>query len=346
MKIYKNIFLFCFILSLNIQSYEGVRNEIIFSKKPPLKLSEYGFFKNMNSQLPSKGVLPYTLESQLFSDYADKLRFIYIPEKKFAKNVPDRVFDFPDGTALIKTFAYLNQHSSSNLPSQLLETRLLIKKNGEWSNVSYIWNKDQDEAFLSIAGKTIPTKFINNNGELRDVRYRVPNINQCKECHQINKTITPIGPKARNLNVDYAYGDETMNQLGKWHKLGWIDSEYPIKSMVDWADQNANLDDRARSYLDINCGHCHIEGGSADTSGLYLDFNESRKINLGFYKKPIATGRASNNLKYSIVPGNPEESILLYRMQSLDPGIMMPESGRALEHSEAIQLVSKWIKNL
>ena len=89
-----------------------------------------------------------------------------------------------------------------------------------------------------------------------------------------------------------------------------------------------------------------IEGGSADTSGLYLSFNENRKISLGFYKKPVATGRASNNLKYSIVPGKPEESILLYRMQSLDPGIMMPESGRALQHSQAIELVSKWIKNL
>ena len=128
MKIYKNIFLFCFILSLNIQSYEGVRNEIIFSKKPPLKLSEYGFFKNMNSQLPSKGVLPYTLESQLFSDYADKLRFIYIPENKFAKNVPDRVFDFPDGTALIKTFAYLNQHSGSNLPSSVIGNKTSYQK--------------------------------------------------------------------------------------------------------------------------------------------------------------------------------------------------------------------------
>ncbi|MDA0754699.1 MAG: hypothetical protein O3A43_01535 [Proteobacteria bacterium] len=346
MKIFKNIFLFCLIFSLNIESYEEVRNEILFSEKPPLRLSEYGFFTNMNSQLPSKGVLPYTLKSQLFSDYADKLRFIYIPKNKFALNVPDKVFDFPDGTALIKTFAYLNQHTGSNLPSQLLETRLLIKKNGEWSNISYIWNKDQNEAFLSIAGKTITTKFINSNGELKDVRYRVPNINQCKECHQVNKTITPIGPKARNLNTAYAYNDGSMNQIEKWHKLGWIDSEYPIKSMVDWADQSANLDDRARSYLDINCGHCHIEGGSADTSGLYLNFNESRKINLGVYKKPVATGRASNNLKYSIVPGNPEESILLYRMQSLDPGIMMPESGRALEHSEAIQLVSKWIKNL
>jgi hypothetical protein len=144
----------------------------------------------------------------------------------------------------------------------------------------------------------------------------------------------------------YAYKESSMNQLEKWHELGWIDNNYKTKSMVDWADQTAYLDDRARSYLDINCGHCHIEGGSADTSGLYLDFNEDRKINLGFYKKPVATGRASNNLKYSIVPGKPEKSILLYRMQSLDPGIMMPESGRSLQHSEAIELVSKWIKNL
>ena len=65
-----------------------------------------------------------------------------------------------------------------------------------------------------------------------------------------------------------------------------------------------DLDAKARSYLDINCAHCHIEGGSADTSGLYLDYTENRKINLGIFKKPVATGRASNNLSYSIVPGN------------------------------------------
>jgi uncharacterized repeat protein (TIGR03806 family) len=345
-KNYKNILLFCFLFILSFESNAYVQDEILKLKKPPLKLSEYGFFKDMRSQLPSQDVLPYTLESALFSDYSDKLRFIYLPDKGFAKNEPGKVFDFPNGTALIKTFAYLNNHTNSNLPAQLLETRLLIKKDGEWSNISYVWNESQNEAFLSIAGKTIPTKFVNNSGELQDVRYRVPNINQCKECHQANKEITPIGPKARNLNTVYAYQEGSMNQLEKWHELGWIDNDYLTSSMVDWADQNASLDDRARSYLDINCGHCHIEGGSADTSGLYLNFNEDRKINLGFYKKPVATGRASNNLKYSIVPGQPEESILLFRMQSLDPGIMMPESGRALQHSEAIELVSKWIKNL
>ena len=136
------------------------------------------------------------------------------------------------------------------------------------------------------------------------------------------------------------------NQLAKWHDQGWIDNKFNEVKMINWADESKTVDQRARSYLDINCAHCHIEGGSADTSGLYLDYNEKREINLGIYKKPIATGRGSNNLKYSIVPGNPEESILLYRMKSLDPGVMMPESGRALEHTEAIELIGKWIKNL
>ena len=177
---------------------------------------------------------------------------------------------------------------------------------------------------------------------MQDIRYRVPNINQCKECHQSNDSISPIGPKARNLNKDISYADGSMNQLLKWHQQGWITENISTNSMVDWSNINEDLDIRARSYLDINCGHCHIEGGSADTTGLYLNFTENRKINLGYFKKPIAAGRASNNLKYSIVPGNPDKSILLYRMQSLDPGIMMPESGRALQHVEAVDLLRKW----
>ena len=158
MKNYKNILLFFFIFVLSIESNAYVQNEILKLKKPPLKLSEYGFFKDMRSQLPSEDVLPYTLKSALFSDYADKMRFIYLPDKGFAKNVPGKVFDFPNGTVLIKTFAYLNNHIKSNLPAQLLETRLLIKKDSKWSNVSYVWNESQNEAFLSIAGKNYTNK--------------------------------------------------------------------------------------------------------------------------------------------------------------------------------------------
>ena len=67
---------------------------------------------------------------------------------------------------------------------------------------------------------------------------------------------------------------------------------------------------------------------------------------MGIFKKPVATGRGSGGYKYSIVPGKPEESILLYRMESMDPGVMMPESGRALTHKEAVEMVRDWIYGL
>ena len=104
-----------------------------------------------------------------------------------------------------------------------------------------------------------------------------------------------------------------------------------------------SLDNRARAYLDINCGHCHIPGGSADTTGLYLNLIEENQEKLGIFKKPVAAGRASGNLKYSIVPGHADDSIMLFRMKSLDPGIMMPESGRALADDTGIKLIKNWI---
>ena len=347
MRINKELF-FCFLCLLSVPSQiiASVDDSVVLASKMPKKLSDFGFFSNMQLQVPQEGVLPYDLINPLFTDYADKLRFVYIPEGKSAKYHEDLVFDFPDGSALIKTFAYLNDAADSELEKQLLETRLLIKKGGAWRNISYVWNKEQSEAFLNIAGKTINTSFVAESGDIKKVRYRVPNINQCKECHQSGNEIKPIGPKARNLNQNYKYENISMNQLDRWSDEGWIDSEINYKTMPDWSNASIDLDSRARAYLDINCGHCHIPGGSADTTGLYLNFTEERREHIGIYKKPVAAGRASNNFKFSIKPGAPEESIMPFRMQSRDPGIMMPESGRFLNHDEGVALINKWIKSM
>ena len=123
------------------------------------------------------------------------------------------------------------------------------------------------------------------------------------------------------------------NKIFKAHTLNG-------KLAVDWTDLSMSLDDRARSYLDINCGHCHIETGAANSTGLYLDLNEQRKT-IWAYIKPVATGRGSGGFKYSIVPGMPNQSILTMRMKSLDPEIMMPESGRALADKEAIEMLEE-----
>jgi hypothetical protein len=98
--------------------------------------------------------------------------------------------------------------------------------------------------------------------------------------------------------------------------------------------------------LDINCAHCHNKAGQAQTSGLYLDWKQTDHTAFGFNKSPIAAGRGSGDLKYDIVPGRPEESILLYRMKSTDPGVMMPELSRSLVHNEGVDLIREWIKGM
>ena len=119
-----------------------------------------------------------------------------------------------------------------------------------------------------------------------------------------------------------------------------------IPQIAKWDDISISLDKRARSWLDINCAHCHNKNGPAKTSGLFLDIYEDNLKALGIYKKPIASGRGSGHLIYDIVPGHPEESILIYRFNSTDPGIMMPELGRTLVHKEGLDLIEKWIISL
>ena len=345
MRIFKKSYLLIIsLVLLSSQVHSTDKFDLLNFSKAPRFLSEFGFFQDMQNQIPAEGVHPYSLVSPLFSDQTDKLRFVYVPEGQKLGYVKDKVFIFPVGSTLIKTFAYLNMNGP--LEQQLLETRLLINTNAGWKAISYVWNEEQTDAKRAIAGATIPTSFLNSQGELLAVRYRAPNQNQCKECHQVNKVMTPIGPKARNMNKALNYKSGEMNQLLYWAALGWIDQKLESSPISSYTDVNASLDNRARAYLDINCGHCHIPGGSADTTGLYLNLIEENQEKLGIFKKPVAAGRASGNLKYSIVPGHSDDSIMLFRMKSLDPGIMMPESGRALADDAGIKLIKDWIDKL
>lgn len=160
--------------------------------------------------------------------------------------------------------------------------------------------------------------------------------------------MTPIGPKASNLNSTLAYLDGTANQLKKWESesmLAGLPAE-PVHAQVAWDDPTGSLDDRAKAYLEINCGHCHSQEGPASTSGLYLVRSEDRPTHLGVCKTPVAAGQGSGENKYDIAPGDPDGSILVYRMEALDPGIRMPEVGRSLVHQEGVELISAWIEGM
>jgi uncharacterized repeat protein (TIGR03806 family) len=315
------------------------------------KLSDYGFFEGrMANHNPVPGVMPYDVSAKLFSDYALKSRFITLPKNQQLVYQKDGTFNFPQESVLIKTFYYPEKFRNSDQGFRLIETRLLINTQEGWMGFPYVWNLEQTEAYLEIAGKRLNVSFIDPSGQSINFEYSVPNFNQCRGCHVNRGRMIPIGLKARLLNHDFDYDDGKMNQLEKWNTLGMISGLPSVSSLPHTPDYNdlesGSIEERARALIDINCAHCHQLGAPGETSGLFLNIEETDPTRLGIHKTPVAAGRGSGDLDYTIVPGQPDKSIMVYRMASTDPGIMMPELGRKLVHKKGVELVKKWIKEM
>ena len=326
----------------------GDSDDIMIPDQPFEKLSQYNFFTGDLAQLiPAERVLPYDLNSPLFSDYAHKARFVWMPEGKSAQYTLDHVVEFPTGTALIKNFYYNNDETDLSQGRKIIETRVLINRGQEWDAYGYTWNDEQSEAYYDIVGDIKDISWINDKGLSQRVDYIIPNKNQCKSCHAYDNIQKPIGPKVRNLNKEFAYADGTMNQLKKWAEIGYLSGYASMENhpnVAVWDDENNyDLHDRAMAYLDINCGHCHQPKGAANTSGLTLLVDSEIGTSLGIYKATVSAGAGTGGHTYSIVPGDPTTSIMIYRMKSLNPGAMMPEVGRRMIHDEGVALIADWI---
>jgi uncharacterized repeat protein (TIGR03806 family) len=311
------------------------------------KLSDYNFFQGKLSDLsPEPQIIPYTVNTPLFSNYAEKLRFIKFPENGKAVYNDSSALSFPEGTILIKNFYYPLDFRKPENGRQILETRLLVHESQGWQAYPYIWNSEQTEAFYDPSGETKTVSYTNASGKKVTSPYAIPNKNQCKGCHTIGNKMVPIGTTARQLNRDFNYSDGAMNQLIFFQKLGKIENlPADIPKLAVWNDPlTGSLNERARAYLDANCGHCHSPNGPANTSGLYLNISQRDLSHLGINKAPVAAGRGAGDLQFDIVPGEPHKSILIYRMRTNDPAIAMPEIGREQVHEEAVSLLQEWIK--
>ncbi len=321
-----------------------------FTKIPYEKLSDYHFFSgNLKDLAPNNRVIPYDLKTPLFTDYAHKARFVWMPEGVSARYKEDGILDFPDKTILIKTFYYPEDFSKPNENKQIVETRLLIKNNNEWQSYNYLWNESMTEAVLDIVGETRKVSWKDEKGEKREIQYLVPNKNQCKSCHNFKETLQPIGPKARNLNKSFPYASGgSQNQLERWTKEGYLTGlGQKVPFMSTWNEEkDGTLQQRAMAYLDINCAHCHNPDGPGGSSGLSLRYDEKDLHDVGLCKSPVASGRGSAGLYFDIHPAFPDSSILLSRMISTNPGEMMPEVGRTVVHEEGAKLIRDWIQSM
>lgn len=309
----------------------AVNDAAITADGYPAALSAYGFFTDLKARSPAARVVGYDLQTPLFSDYAGKQRFIYVPAGKTAAYSATGVFDFPIGSALIKTFGY-----GTGAAFKPIETRLLLRRTAGWVAIPYVWNAEGSDAVLKRAGTRVAVSFTDPKGTARSISYAVPNQNQCKDCHAQGDAIVPIGPKARLLNDG--------RQLQVLVKAGLLDrAPAGAPRLARWDDPAAPLDARARAYLEVNCAHCHDRKGAASNSGLFLAAAEPDPTAIGILKRPVAAGRGSGGHDFAIDPGKPDASILIHRMESLEPGVAMPELGRATVHAEGVALLREWI---
>jgi len=343
------------------------------------KLSDYNLFADSTDPTanPNSGGIPYDLSTALFTDYASKYRFAFIPEGEQAKYSKHEVLDFPLGTVLVKTFAMPDNTSFRDGNELIIETRLLILRESGWVARPYYW-ETTNEATLAITGKSIPNMTTVHNGEELNFTYGVPKASSCTSCHSVvpllqgpddtrEAIFKPIGPKARFLNNDYDYNGTIENQLVYWQQQGKL-KDLPSNfgnvpqapAFNDLSDlsqlSDDELHDNAKAYLDINCAHCHrseltlpedLYAGPAGGSGLQVEYNRAYEDNptkFGACKIPVAGGHSDYSA--DVVPLDADDSYLLFRMSTTDERHRMPELGRSTVHAEGVALIRKWINNL
>lgn len=300
------------------------------------KLSDYRLFKS--PQDPTRdareGFL-YRLNNELFTDYALKDRFVFLPPGKSINYAVPYVLDFPLGTIITKTFSL--QLPGRETP-KLIETRLLVRRQAGWKPLNYTWGEDQ-EARLNRSGFIMPVTI--RVAKVKDlaINYHVPSLRQCASCHSIDGRIVPIGPKAKFLNHD-----QQLQQWASAGKLTGLPIESEIPRVPAWNDLTADVDTRAKAYLEINCSHCHNPKGNASPTGLFLQAGRpSNSVEIGYCKTPVAAGFGSGGNKFDIHPGSAKRSILYYRMGADHLAAKMPQLGRSVPHAEGNKLIEEWI---
>ncbi|VUD41390.1 Aldose sugar dehydrogenase YliI [Thalassocella blandensis] len=290
----------------------------------PANLSETGCF-DTTTKTSASGVVDYAVISPLWSDGADKQRAFAIPDTTTIDVLSDGDFEFPTDTMLIKHF--LNGDT-------FLETRFLIQHASGWSGYSYEWNDAQTDATLLDEGRT---------KDVGDFIHTFPSAAQCNACHT-DAANHSLGLELAQLNAHSEIYDTNMidylNEAG-YFSAPQSSNNSPQLYALD--DNQATLSQRARSYLHVNCSNCHREGGPA--SFMDLRFTTSLAQTNTCDVPPSVNDMGIGDAR-RIAPGNPDASILLLRMESLDPEFRMPNIASLTVDTDATQLIRNWITSM
>ncbi|HUG92875.1 MAG TPA: PQQ-dependent sugar dehydrogenase [Planctomycetaceae bacterium] len=339
----------------------------------PVRLSDTGLFSSTGDHTPAPGVIPYTVNAPLWSDGAEKDRFLALPGTSqiefnvvtYPQPAPGAApgWRFPDGTVLVKTFS-LEMEAGHPDSRRRLETRLLhherMPGNDDeygaqvWHGYTYVWNDEQTDAFLLESGgldRTFTVRDPTAPGGKRDQTWHFPSRAECTLCHTMAAKYV-LGVNTLQFNRDHVYHTQTgpvvANQLATLAHLGMFTKPLPsppeeLPRLVDYHDPGAPLGARARSYLHANCAHCHRKwgGGNAEFQ-LLADLPLDETGTIGVRPGQGDFGLANAAL---LVPGEPERSLIYHRATFRGLG-QMPHVASNVVDAEAVTLVGEWIRGM
>ncbi len=342
----------------------------------PRRLTETGIFESVPKHIPAAGVLPYSVNAEQWSDGAFAERFVGVPGtgtvrlNPAAKPIPGSMFqraiEFPRDSVLVKTLS-LERERGNPANRRRVETQVLHYDGRDWRGYSYEWNDEQTDAVLvEREGQSrtygVPEKV---SGTIFPQTWRFPSRTECLRCHN-PWSENALGFNIRQLNRDHNFAVVADNQIRTFRHIGLVDDagevaqpagtpantpavRLPLKPLeelprfVDPYDPAADINQRGRTYLHVNCGHCHRDGGggSAYVHLLYdLPLSETKAVGV----RPTQGTFGIHDAKI-VAAGDPFRSVLYFRMAKLGPG-HMPHLGSAVVDQRGLDVMHDWIRQL
>lgn len=327
----------------------------IFEEKPgnpaprhiPATISESGLFTSIDSLIPAPGIIPYSVNSQLWSDGAHKTRYIALPDTskiQFNLNTP---WQFPPNAVLVKNF-FLDLVRDDPGSRKIIETRFLVRhaNDDQWEGFSYWWNEEQTDATLLESAQTRTFNIIDGPDTVKQTYY-YPSREECIVCHT-PETGYVIGVRTSQINKDHKYGEVTDNQLRSYNHIRLftddIGEDYStFPRMADPADSTEGIERRARSYLDANCANCHLPGGSGRSN---LDLRYDIPLELAYLvNEPAMLDNMGIIDALRLKPGAADSSIIYLRMTDTTK-YRMPPLATSVVDTAGAALLKAWIDSL
>ncbi|QDV34351.1 PQQ-dependent sugar dehydrogenase [Tautonia plasticadhaerens] len=326
------------------------------NRRFPRTLGETGLFASVEDLVPSPGVLPYRINAPFWDDGTEGDRLMALPGTSRIGFEREKLWKFPEGSVLARTVT-IDLGASG---TRRLETQILHFEDGSWRPYSYRWDDEQAEATLSPPeGETVAFSVADPEvpGGERTVTHRISARSECVLCHNPwagegllfgRQSATPLTANTLQMNVQELDDDEPIDQLRSFERLGLFDGPLPespeaLPRLSNPYDESADLASRARSYLQVNCAHCH-RFGAGGSAAMFLTADRPMPETGTLGVRPMQGAFDLDDARI-IDPGDPFGSVLYFRMAKLGAG-RMPRVGPKRVDDRGVDLMYRWIASL